>query len=242
MRCKRQSWSSGFLQALTFRSHSCRDGPTVTTSCHCCNPQATRIDVASILIDVQCVQKRALQLYSKCYSVASVTKAFTLKGIETIHRSRCGLSPTVPTNTCIPLLVMRVMCPAHCILLCNIFWACPLNSGLVLHLLLYNVSFSIWKVLLAHVLTLRFWFVLSSVSWNKNLNTRRSQDLGLFSPAYIPFEFTEIFFGIWIGSKLDRVITVQEIFFVVPFNLQYLPVHKRTQWHVEECWEVFLCN
>jgi hypothetical protein len=34
------------------------------------------------------VSKRALQWYSKCYCVASVTKTFTLKGAQTIHRSR----------------------------------------------------------------------------------------------------------------------------------------------------------
>jgi hypothetical protein len=35
------------------------------------------------------VLKRALQWYSKCYCVASVTKTFTLKGVQTIRRSRC---------------------------------------------------------------------------------------------------------------------------------------------------------
>jgi hypothetical protein len=34
------------------------------------------------------VSKIALQWYSKCYCVASVTKTFTLKGVQTIHRSR----------------------------------------------------------------------------------------------------------------------------------------------------------
>jgi hypothetical protein len=33
--------------------------------------------------------KKFLQWYSKCYSVASVTKKFTLKGVQTTHRSRC---------------------------------------------------------------------------------------------------------------------------------------------------------
>jgi hypothetical protein len=37
--------------------------------------------------DFQCtVSKRALQWYSKCYCVASVTRTFTLKGVHTIHR------------------------------------------------------------------------------------------------------------------------------------------------------------
>jgi cephalosporin hydroxylase len=35
---------------------------------------------------MQDVSKRALQCYSKCYCVASVTKTFTLKGVQTIHR------------------------------------------------------------------------------------------------------------------------------------------------------------
>jgi hypothetical protein len=30
--------------------------------------------------------KRVLQWYSKCYCVASVTKMFILKGVQTIHR------------------------------------------------------------------------------------------------------------------------------------------------------------
>jgi hypothetical protein len=38
---------------------------------------------------IQGVSKRALQWYSKCYCVASVTKTFALKGVQTIHRSRC---------------------------------------------------------------------------------------------------------------------------------------------------------
>jgi hypothetical protein len=32
---------------------------------------------------IQDVSKRALQLYSRCYCVASVTKTFTLKGVQT---------------------------------------------------------------------------------------------------------------------------------------------------------------
>jgi hypothetical protein len=38
---------------------------------------------------MQGVSKRALQWYSKCYSLASVTKVFTLKGVQTIHHLRC---------------------------------------------------------------------------------------------------------------------------------------------------------
>jgi hypothetical protein len=36
---------------------------------------------------IQVFQKRALQWYSKCYCVTSVTKPFKLNGIQTIHRS-----------------------------------------------------------------------------------------------------------------------------------------------------------
>jgi hypothetical protein len=36
---------------------------------------------------MQGVSRRALQGYSKCYCVASVTKTFILKGVQTIHRS-----------------------------------------------------------------------------------------------------------------------------------------------------------
>jgi hypothetical protein len=38
-------------------------------------------------LNIQGVSKRALQWCSKCYCVASVTKTFTLEGVQTIHRS-----------------------------------------------------------------------------------------------------------------------------------------------------------
>jgi hypothetical protein len=38
-------------------------------------------------LSLQGVLKRALQWYSKCYCVASVTKTFKLKGVQTIRRS-----------------------------------------------------------------------------------------------------------------------------------------------------------
>jgi hypothetical protein len=41
------------------------------------------------LAQVHGVSERTLQWYAKCYYVASVTKTFTLKGVQTIHRSRC---------------------------------------------------------------------------------------------------------------------------------------------------------
>jgi hypothetical protein len=40
-----------------------------------------------LLMLMQGVSKRALQRYSKCYCVASVTKTFTFEGVQTIHRS-----------------------------------------------------------------------------------------------------------------------------------------------------------
>jgi hypothetical protein len=44
----------------------------------------------SILLPLvmQGVSKKALQWYSKCYCVASVTATFTLKGVQTIHLQR----------------------------------------------------------------------------------------------------------------------------------------------------------
>jgi hypothetical protein len=38
---------------------------------------------------IQDVSKRSLQWYSKCYCVASVSKTFTLKGVQTVYQSRC---------------------------------------------------------------------------------------------------------------------------------------------------------
>jgi hypothetical protein len=38
---------------------------------------------------MQGVSKRVLQLYSLCYCAGSVTKTFTLKDVQSIHRSRC---------------------------------------------------------------------------------------------------------------------------------------------------------
>jgi hypothetical protein len=35
-------------------------------------------------------KKRALQWNSKCYCVASVKKTSTLRGVQTVHRSRCA--------------------------------------------------------------------------------------------------------------------------------------------------------
>jgi hypothetical protein len=44
---------------------------------------------------IQGVSKTALQWYSKCYCVESVTKTFTLKGVQTIiHRSALELTLT----------------------------------------------------------------------------------------------------------------------------------------------------
>jgi hypothetical protein len=46
------------------------------------------LDIESYYAEIQGVSKRALERYSKCYCVASVTKTFTLKDIQTIHHSR----------------------------------------------------------------------------------------------------------------------------------------------------------
>jgi hypothetical protein len=39
------------------------------------------------VLDVQGVSKRALQRYFKCHCVPSVTKTFTLEGVQTLQRS-----------------------------------------------------------------------------------------------------------------------------------------------------------
>jgi hypothetical protein len=39
--------------------------------------------------DLQSVSKEDLQSYSKCYFMATATKTFTLKGVQSIHSSRC---------------------------------------------------------------------------------------------------------------------------------------------------------
>jgi hypothetical protein len=38
--------------------------------------------------DIHYVSETTLHCYSKCYFVASITKTFTLKGLQIIHRSR----------------------------------------------------------------------------------------------------------------------------------------------------------
>jgi hypothetical protein len=54
--------------------------------------------VASIWPEQPKMCLKTLQLYSKCYCVASVTKTFALRGVQTIHRSGCRLSANlVPT-------------------------------------------------------------------------------------------------------------------------------------------------
>jgi hypothetical protein len=43
--------------------------------------------IVTVQLVMQGVSERASQWCSKCYCVASVTKTFTLKGVQTIHRS-----------------------------------------------------------------------------------------------------------------------------------------------------------
>jgi hypothetical protein len=57
---------------------------------------------------MQAVSRRALQWCSKCYCVASVTKTFTLKGAQTIHRWRCS-------TPCEALFETSCVCLAHVI-------------------------------------------------------------------------------------------------------------------------------
>jgi hypothetical protein len=49
---------------------------------------------------LQTVSKRALQWYSQFYCVSSVTKTFTLKGVQTIHRSKCWTLDSFYTFKC----------------------------------------------------------------------------------------------------------------------------------------------
>jgi hypothetical protein len=44
-------------------------------------------------------RKRASPWYSKCYFVASVTKTFILKGVQTIHHSRCSRGRKIEAHT-----------------------------------------------------------------------------------------------------------------------------------------------
>jgi hypothetical protein len=41
------------------------------------------------LLDCTGVSKRSLHGYTKCCCLASVTKKFAFKGLQTVHRSRC---------------------------------------------------------------------------------------------------------------------------------------------------------
>jgi hypothetical protein len=66
---------------------------------------------------VQGVSERALRLYSKSYCVAAITKTFTLKGVQTIHRSTPS-NVTIPGRTRCGLL--HYGCSKHC--------TCPLNK------------------------------------------------------------------------------------------------------------------
>jgi hypothetical protein len=45
---------------------------------------------------MQGVLKGALQWYSKCYCLASVTKTFTLKGVQSVHPSTSELGLSKP--------------------------------------------------------------------------------------------------------------------------------------------------
>jgi hypothetical protein len=60
---------------------------------------------------MQGVSKRALQWCSRCYCVVSVTKAYTLKGVQTIHRS----TPCTP-NINIWNIIVKLLLKAPCII------------------------------------------------------------------------------------------------------------------------------
>jgi hypothetical protein len=89
----------------------------------CCN---------TICFEIQGVSKRALELYSKCYCVASVTKMFALKGLQTVHRSRYWNTITELFSKH-PALSVDVTIPdeTRCILLhydSSKHCTCPLNK------------------------------------------------------------------------------------------------------------------
>jgi hypothetical protein len=60
-----------------------------------CELMVSTADNVQWLPQVQGVLKRALQWYTKCYYVASVTKTFTPKGVQTILHSRCWTMDSV---------------------------------------------------------------------------------------------------------------------------------------------------
>jgi hypothetical protein len=62
-----------------------------------------RVKTMNILI-IQGDSKRDFQWYSKCNCGASVTKAFTLKGIQTVHRS----TPYTPLRVSVYLTLATV--------------------------------------------------------------------------------------------------------------------------------------
>jgi hypothetical protein len=62
--------------------------------------------ITCCLRQIHGVSEIALQWYSKCYCVANVTKTFTLKGVQTIHRS-----PPWTASLEIPTFVIRSSFP-----------------------------------------------------------------------------------------------------------------------------------
>jgi hypothetical protein len=89
------------------------------------------------LLVVQGISKRVLQLYSKCCCVASVTKTFTLKGVQIIHRStpyhwKSHWTVTIPGET--PCILLHYGSSKHC--------TCPLNK--------FTQAFKVVKLFFKH--------------------------------------------------------------------------------------------
>jgi hypothetical protein len=61
--------------------------------------QAARVCLLNAAF-IQDVSKRALQRCSKCYCVTSVTKTFTLKGVQIIHRLKCSAMDSLYAFKC----------------------------------------------------------------------------------------------------------------------------------------------
>jgi hypothetical protein len=79
--------------------------------CLNCHNEATHRVLSAIVI-AQCdfmqgVSKRALQWYSNCYCVASITKIFTPKGVQTIHLSSCWTMGNLYDFKCKPFINTR---------------------------------------------------------------------------------------------------------------------------------------
>jgi hypothetical protein len=84
-----KKWTFLILPASSQSVHQLLYWGSFNSSCKHDNfrGQARRKNRYIRYINIQSVSEIVLQWYSKCYCVASVTKTFALKGVQTIHRS-----------------------------------------------------------------------------------------------------------------------------------------------------------